>query len=162
MRPYTNFTKKNCYHIVGKVPDLGWADMNPKEAWAFWLEVFNDLQADHQCTYRAFVMMTNHFHLLVDFHQSTSEFFLLQLRWKAVSQIPQLDLHSEQILGYPQYKITYEYIYQNPVNAGLVRDAFSYPYSSLQLLSGRQELRCCFVDNMNLFHRPAQFPRYPK
>lgn len=122
----------------------------------------------------SFVLMSNHYHLLVS--DKKSSFWSFKERggknippylFSGVEDLHQhviSSLSTEAVLKFNSllikaidhvkgYQETYKYIYMNPVRAGLVKRAQHYPFSTLKPLLGQNNLGY-IIDNMDLITNP--------
>lgn len=107
----------------------------------------------------AFVLMNNHFHLLVrspDANLSEAMAFFMTQTSRELNKISGRINHNygarfhRTIISSPLYYMhAYKYVYRNPVMAGLCEKAEEYPFSSLNGLLGNTwlEVPICEDDN---------------
>ena len=110
----------------------------------------------------AFVLMPNHFHLLV-----TDPLGLLSKALNCFMKETSLSIGSDagrinQVYGSRNYKCmidsyhyfthAYKYLYRNPVKAGLVETVEAYPYSTLHGLLGNSQLVIPVEQDLLLFN----------
>jgi REP element-mobilizing transposase RayT len=109
----------------------------------------------------AFVLMSNHFHLLLrtpsaNLSEAMANFMRETSRaiTKAAHRINQTygQRHSRTIIGSHHYFLqAYKYVYRNPVAAGLCERPENYPYSTLSGLLGANRLIIPVQHDLTLF-----------
>lgn len=131
------------YHVFSRSNNKDWFQIPLSLMWEICLSCLEYAQNREEAQLHCFVLMSNHYHLLLTtpqmnldrfmqaFNRQLSKFINLQsgvinhkfanrYKWTIVSD--QNYLHN-----------IYRYIYQNPVRANLSNKCVDYPYSSLQL-----------------------------
>lgn len=109
----------------------------------------------------SFVLMSNHFHLLLTApNGNLSEALLYFMRETSreitrssgrINQTYGIRNHKTRIGDYLYFMNSYKYVYQNPVRAGICKNAEDYPYSSLHGLCGLSRLSIPLVEDTILF-----------
>lgn len=168
MRPFSSFKSSSTVHLVFKSRNSEpWTKSRTDKLSDVWDSLLATLKAHGQTgklVPHSLVLMRNHGHLLVS---SPSPLEIELLKQALSSQLDLDSLHEEPILSFPQYKLTYKYVYFNPIEAGVVARAQDYPFSSLRMLLGMppavstpegpaMKVLCPFVDNMNLVSDPIR------
>lgn len=110
----------------------------------------------------SFVLMSNHFHLLIRTPESNlSKMMAVFMRetsrhiTKSSERLNQTygQRHFRCVLGSFHYMLnSYKYIYYNPVKAGICARAEDYPYSTLHGKLGRRNLLIPVVEDSLLFN----------
>lgn len=146
-------------HVTGRVLSHDWLGLTLDEVWG----VFSSsLKESRPLQVNAFVLMDNHFHMLVSWNHSclfeATELLLSEIT-ESFEQLSGKKVFEEPnkvylIDSFANYLNVYKYIYRNPVEAGLVQLAEKYKYSSLGVLLGRSTLSLSVVDNLNLICNP--------
>ncbi|MBY0383527.1 hypothetical protein K2X05_00075 [bacterium] len=158
-------------HITGRCPNPEWTQLPLKKVWKVFCDVLHGFHQDRPLQTHAFVLMDNHYHwLCIDenfkddpfffnwFHEVIS-FELFHLQCSNSNADPQFRFFEGPakitVIDHPQvYRNTYNYIYRNPVMAGLAASAEKYPYSTLPMVLGKRKMRFPCVDQMNLIYHP--------
>ena len=107
----------------------------------FYLETLKKACAKHQCDVHAYVLMTNHVHLLITPHKSDGLSKVIQMLGRYYVQYFNHTYQRTGTLWEGRYKATlidsehyalgcYRYIELNPVRAGMVNHPAEYPWSS--------------------------------
>lgn len=137
-----NFKLSNYYHVSGKW-DCVLSDRNQmSELWNLSLVQLSALEIFGELNIIAFVLMNNHFHLLIKL--KTSEVISeLNLYFKKnmtqnLMNVGVLDNSSEfhdlffkRISSFAELKELYRYVYRNPIEANICDKAEDYAYSTL-------------------------------
>ncbi len=173
MKIRLNSWEKNIFHVIGKTVDgEAWPILTMPEAWQLFSEQLDFINGDIGIrNTQSFLLMSNHYHWICDlgdtadfgvlewFHESINVGFLHSTQRYLGSVVPVMPT-VYRIEHVKQYQTTYRYIYRNPVEAGLVRKAEDYPYSTLPYVLGLKtpEFEC--TDQMNLIYAPAQILKW--
>lgn len=109
----------------------------------------------------AFVLMNNHFHLIISTPKSNLS---LAMKWFMQETSRSLTLAGNRInLTYGSrhfrcvmeshhyYLNAYKYLYHNPIKAGVCENVLDYPFSSLPALLGNAPARFPMVEDTTLF-----------
>ena len=96
----------------------------------------------------AFVLMTNHYHLIVRCPENNLNKFMNYFNREISKEINMLTAKINQnfgsryystVINDPRYYLTvYRYVYRNPVDAGLSDRIENYPFSSFQYVIGKK------------------------
>jgi putative transposase len=148
-------------HVIGKCSGPAWPVRKMNDAWRAFGSVLKEVSGSCGATTHAFVMMRNHYHWLVSLPQEqdpehTFERVAQCFPWAIHFKIIRLD-HIEA------YRQAYAYVYRNPVAAGIVTKAETYPYSTLPYVLGRTrkpKLKFHCIDNMNLIYDPHRMLKF--
>jgi putative transposase len=111
------------------------------EDYQFYLEKLRLACVKHQCDLHAYVLMTNHVHLLITPHKEEGIAKMMQMVGRYYVQYFNHCYHRTGTLWEGRYKSTlidsdayalicYRYIELNPVRAGMVDEPAQYPWSS--------------------------------
>lgn len=117
-------------------------------------DLFNDYLFLGQKLYglkiHSFVLMTNHFHLLVSAPQlnlsQAMNYILRELSKQILTENERINstfkkpFFRSRIRSFHHYTTVYKYIYRNPVEAGACEKVEDYPFSSLSGLIGKSKL----------------------
>jgi putative transposase len=122
----------------------------------------------HACNVEilAFVLMKNHFHLIVRTPNSNLSEFMKLFMKKTSDDIRAITGSLNHLYGnryYPSliqsdsyFRIVLKYVFQNPIRAGVSQSIFDYPYSSLRGMFGLQHCMIPSLDVLGLFEDPSQ------
>jgi putative transposase len=114
---------------------------NADADYRFYLDKLMEAARKHQCDIHAYVLMTNHVHLLVTPHKSDGIAKLIQMLGRYYVQYFNYTYHRSGTLWEGRYKASlidseayaltcYRYIELNPVRAAMVSHPAQYPWSS--------------------------------
>ena len=112
-----------------------------EEDYSFYLDKLKDACIKHRCDVHAYVLMTNHVHLLMTPHQEESISKVMQMLGRYYVQYFNYTYKRTGTLWEGRYKASlvdseafaltcYRYIELNPVRAGMVQHPAEYPWSS--------------------------------
>ncbi len=134
-------SRDNYYHITARSNNREFFFLPMDEVWEVMTTKLEHLQREHGIRIAAFVLMNNHFHLLVLTPNLDIDrlmyFFMkgvtleIQKRTKSINKIFGGRYKGSMIDSYAYLVNVYKYIYRNPVEAKIVARAESYLYSSL-------------------------------
>lgn len=136
-------------HITGRCNNRELFPVEPSRAWEIFSDNLHILSGMFGIQIHAFVMMLNHFHLICrDPGLQISkgmQFFMRETSLDfgresgRINRIWGAPFYST-VIGDPLYYLhAYKYLYRNPVAAGACSTVESYPWSTLQILLGRQQ-----------------------
>ena len=127
--------KSIAFHITAKTPDKAWFALALQDAWPISHQALARSTASLDFELIAFVLMSNHYHLLAKLPFETLQDFVQgfheQMRPSLIFEqsFYWCPIFSRQYLAH-----CYKYIYQNPLRAGIVDRCENYPYSTLHTL----------------------------
>lgn len=136
---------KLTFHITGKTTDESWFKKPISHVWE---KSIKDLTRSYLCYHGdiiSFVLMSNHYHLLLKIQKSRLKSFLKELNSEGFSQ------YKVQVIKNRKYLLnTYKYIYQNPKRAGITNRIENYPYSTMFYLSRGKNFLCPIFDRFGV------------
>ncbi len=129
------------YHIVNRSNNREFFEIELETLWQIFLENLKTLNKDYRCKIHSFVLMSNHYHLLISAPDGNidramqylqretartanaktgrqNHFFGTRYRWSVI--------RTENY-----YWNAMKYVLRNPVRSGLVENVEDYPFSSL-------------------------------
>lgn len=129
------------YHVTTRTNNKDWFKIPLCDVWDICKEAFIYSLKRRQVVVHCFVLMGNHYHLLMTTPESNIDEFMKYFNLR----LSQLISKESRVINHKfsnRYKWTivdnqkylkhvYRYIYQNPVRARLVVNPLEYPYSSL-------------------------------
>lgn len=137
--------QKVTYHITGKTFGGKWFKSPICNVWD---KSIKSLTRSYLCYHGdiiSFVLMNNHYHLLLKIQARNLKPFLLELNSEYFSN------YKVQIVKNNRYLLnTYKYIYQNPKRAGVTRRVEDYPYSTMFYLSRGKLFLCPIFDKFGV------------
>ena len=134
-------SNQHYYHIVARSNNQEYFYLPSQEIWQMMTAKLGELQKKFDLKIGAFVLMNNHFHLLVLSPEEDIDrvmyFFMkeltlsIQRRTKRINKIFG-GRYKGCIIEHQNYLMNvFKYIYRNPVAAGITEKAENYPYSTL-------------------------------
>ncbi len=131
------------YHLTLRTNNKEWFKISMEKVWVIFIESIEYALGYCDVDIHAFVLMNNHYHLLVTTKNSDIDRFMMNLNRR-------LSLSIEKLSGVINHKFAnrygwtivdresylynvYRYIYQNPIRANLSKSILEYPFSSLNL-----------------------------
>jgi putative transposase len=144
----TNGKDFSFVHVTGHTNQSQWPQLPMDVVWQIFCSRLQELRRPAGHHVNAFVLMHNHFHLLMTEKVSCIEKTIDELSQKInrdfadqtgsdlkiFRELPEYSL----INDYTYLRFTYRYIYQNPVKAGIVMRAENYKFSTLSHLLGKK------------------------
>ncbi len=136
------YTHEFPYHVYARSNNREWFYIPLEDTWNIFVSEINRIFAIYKVSLHAFVLMSNHYHMLVTGSPEYQLGEVMRELQKSVSRrINKRAERSNHVFGGPykaslvrsddHYLEIFKYIYRNPVKAGIVPQAESYPYSSL-------------------------------
>lgn len=121
----------------------------------------------HEVQIHSFVLMPNHFHLIVLAPKNNLAEAMNYFMRETSKEISRRSGRINQVYGGRNYKSVisshhyflnaYKYVYRNPVRAGLVDRVEAYPYSTLNGLTGFSQLLIPLNEDTVLFNENFSF-----
>ena len=141
--PRKNLIRTNLYpyHVTIRSNNKEWFDLPREIVWKICLRAMVLANQKHPVRIQAFVLMANHYHLLIWTPQCNLDRFMNVFNYQISKDIRERTGRINRVFG-DRYKWSLvenpnyyhqvlKYIYQNPLRANLVRRCEMYPYSSL-------------------------------
>lgn len=133
------------YHVTSRTNNKDWFQIPIFMVWDIVKESLIYAQSKVQINLHCFVLMGNHYHMLLTTPNSDIDRFMMHFNRKlsiCINKEAQRINHKFSnryawtIVDNQAYLLSvYRYIYQNPVRAGITDSCFSWPYSSLHFSS---------------------------
>lgn len=131
------------YHIISRSRNRDWYELPMKLMWQISIDSFKFALGKYEVHIHAFVLMSNHYHLLVSTPEANIDLFMFEFNRKFSELVRKYSNRINQIFG-GRYKwslvqnerylsTVYRYIYRNPCHVGIVEKVEDYPYSSLRV-----------------------------
>ena len=149
------------YHITARCINREWFSTSPERNWEIFSRNLYLLHHGFDILIHAFVMMSNHYHLLASAPRLNMSEGMAYFNRESSRDLTR---ESQRInrafagrffrsrIGNPHYFLNcYKYVYKNPVKAGLADNCEVYPYSTLSGLLGRQRLLIPVAHDDTLF-----------
>ena len=130
------------YHVSGKCLDKNWFGISKAEIWEIFVDFLNRQNSIYKTKCHAFVMMSNHYHLIISANENMDLKFLVErlqnqvsleanLSMGVVQSIFEYSFHMSEITTPTYYRRVLKYVYRNPVEAGVCNRVEDYRFSSL-------------------------------
>ncbi len=133
------------YHVTTRTNNKEWFKIPLCDVWDFCKESFIYAQEKRPVKIHCFVLMSNHYHLLLSTPNSDIDEFMMFFNLKLSKLILRdrgainhcfSNRYKWTIVDNQSYLLnTYRYIYQNPLRAKITKNVLSYPYSSIHFTS---------------------------
>lgn len=134
-------TDQYFYHVTTRSNNKEWFSLPLDRVWKISQESFKKAQEHHPSVVSQYVLMANHYHLLIRTPNCDIDQFMFWFN-KTFSDLLRLRSGYENRMFGSHYKWSliahsryfnnvFRYIYQNPLRAGLVDRCEDYPYSTL-------------------------------
>ncbi len=129
------------YHITARSNNKDWFELPMEQVWRICLMAMKKAYAKHPVDIISFVLMNNHYHLIVKTPNCDIDLFMyefnknislhLRFRTERVNKMFGGRYKRCLIQSNRYFANCYRYVYQNPMRAKLVNRCEIYPYSSL-------------------------------
>lgn len=138
------------YHINARCLNREWFSLAMPTVWSIMEDYLYLIHAQFGIRIHAFVLMSNHFHLLATAPENNMpqamRYFMCETSRTVTRLAGRINQtygarYHKTLLGNPHYFLnSYKYVYQNPLRARLVQRVEDYPYSTLSGLCGLRRL----------------------
>lgn len=137
-------TNEYPYHVTIRCNNKEWFDLPLEVVWSICLRAFRRAVKIHHVKLQAFVLMSNHYHMMIWTPDSNLDKFMFEFNRYLSFEIRDATGRINRIFG-DRYKWTLidsesyynsvlRYIYQNPLKARVVEKCEDYPFSTLHYL----------------------------
>lgn len=143
------------YHVTARSNNKEWFYLEKPVVWTVFVEILNELNESHGLRVHAFVLMSNHYHLICTCSDQDLGRVMQQLQQRVSKRINKIAGRINHVFGGPYsgslittptyYKTVLKYVYRNPVAGGLSDDVSQYLFSTLN----RSDLRLTFPYNID-------------
>lgn len=154
----TNLVKTNLfpYHVTTRTTNKEWFDIPIHNMWEHCLKAVKHANELYPVEIISFVLMSNHYHLILRTPNSNLEFFMYEFNKYLALNIERRSGQKNKVFdGHYRWCLIrsktylyncYRYVYQNPVRAKLTHKVEDYPYSSLFYLNHQKEFSVPLFD----------------
>ena len=149
------------FHVSARCTNREWFKIPLPEVWEIMSEYLHFLHRGFFFRIHSFVLMSNHFHMLVRTPQGNlsegMNYFMREtsrqigFESKRINQIYGTRFHRTVIKNMHHYLHVYKYVYRNPIEAGLDDKVEKYPFSTIHGLLGRSRLIIPIEEDSTLF-----------
>jgi REP element-mobilizing transposase RayT len=148
------------YHVSARAWNKEWFPLPIDQCWKIFSHYLYLITLTYQVRIHSFVLMDNHFHMLITTPQANLAEAMNYLMREVSKTINKQSGRINQVFGGPHhrtviksrlyYQHAYKYVYRNPIEAGLCQRVQDYPYSTLKGLLGLEQLTFPAFDNNDL------------
>jgi len=134
------------YHVVARSNNQEWFYLPPREFSEIFIEKAEATWREYDVSFHAFVIMSNHIHLLISTPRANIDSAMNYLLREICRAVNQRTGRTNHLFGGPykwsliqkpdHYGHAYKYIYRNPVRARICTWVEEYPHSSIQVKLG--------------------------
>ncbi|HWU43756.1 MAG TPA: transposase [Bdellovibrio sp.] len=159
-------TSEYPYHVTARTVNKEWFDAPMDIVWGIFADYLHFIWMAYDVRIHAFVLMNNHFHLLISTPEGNLDEAMNYLLREVSKRLGEYSGKINQVFGGPyhwtvikntiHYQHTYKYVYRNPIHAGLVKSVEDYSFSTLRGLLGIDYLYVPAYDNLHLIQNPHQ------
>lgn len=147
------------YHITNRSNNRDFFYIDLISLWGIFISCFKELKKQYSCNIHGFVLMSNHYHLLISTPKSNIGEAMKYLHREVARHTNQETKRINHVFG-GRYKwsIIYsdhyywnaiKYIFRNPVHAGICNMVEDYPFSSLNKKNDYNWIMNDFFNNPN-------------
>ncbi len=154
------------YHVSTRCINKDWFAAPLSDVWQTMSEVLTKTQLVYSIQIHSYVLMSNHFHLIVttpDLNLSQAmNYFLRESSRELLKRTERLNctftprFFRSRIQTHQEFLKVYKYVYRNPVEAGICDQVEAYPWSTLHSLIGMSRLTIPLVKDEILFEKTEQ------
>lgn len=133
------------YHITGRSNNKDFFYLQGDTLWEIFLTSMEKAKRLYQCEFHAFVMMSNHYHMIITTPLMNIDKVMECIQREVAKSANREVSRINHFFGGPyKWSLIYDdkyywnavkYVFRNPVRAGIVNDVQSYKYSSLNTSS---------------------------
>lgn len=135
------------YHVCARSNNKDWFYLSKSQIWDIFKSKINQVIEDYKLTVHAFVLMDNHYHMIVTTNEDHTLDKVMCVFQTSISRtVNHISGRTNHVFGGPykgslikseeHYFNIYKYVYRNPIQAGLVLDVKDYKYSTYNFASG--------------------------
>lgn len=129
------------FHLTARTQNDLYFRSPISKIWNYCLESFAKNPKRNDIDFIGFVLMSNHYHLLIRAKFRDMQIFMENF------QLPSMnEYYFETIQSNRYLKYSYRYIYQNPLRAKLANRVQDYPYSVIHYLYNQKEIELNVFD----------------
>ena len=157
-------TSSEYYYVTARCLKKDWFELSLENVWDIFTNYLFFLKHAFQFEIFSFVLMDNHFHLIVKTPEANLDRGMRYFMRETSCRLTRLAGRINQAYGAPyRYSIlknpnsfyhAYKYVYRNPVEAGVARNVEDYYFSSLHSKLGKSTALIPLVEDFILFSDP--------
>lgn len=140
-RKYLIRTSKSPYHITARSNNKDFFYVDTETLWLIFINTMAQAQLLYKCEFHAFVLMSNHYHLLVSTPEGNIDKIMEYIQRDVAKKANHHSARINHFFGGPyKWSLIYEenyywnvikYIFRNPIRAGIYNSVTDYKFSSL-------------------------------
>ena len=140
-RPRVVYSERDPYHIVARSNNKDWFDVPMDYLFGVYINVLKHCIQEHNVQLHAFVLMSNHFHMMLSTPNKNIDKFLRYFMTETSKGIGKKSSrinhiyggrnHKNIILTAESYAFCLKYLYRNPVKANICERVENYPWSTI-------------------------------
>jgi putative transposase len=129
------------YHLTNRSNNREWFYLPIDGVWEVFCETLSRACTRYETEIQAFVLMSNHYHLLLATRHGDLHRFMRYFQTEACREIQRRSGRINHVFGTRYkwsalwdsfgYAVATKYVFRNPVKAGIVSAVQAYPYSSI-------------------------------
>lgn len=129
------------YHVTARSNNKEFFYLDQETLWNIFMDSMAEAQSQFSCRFHAFVLMTNHYHLLISTPSSNLDIVMNYLQREVARKANKTSSRINHFFGGPYkwslimeesyYWNALKYVFRNPIKAGLCSNVLEYKYSSL-------------------------------
>ncbi len=135
------YTDEHPYHVTARSNNRDWFDVPMDYCFGIYVNVIEECIKRFNINLHAFVLMNNHFHMIVSTPESNISSFLkyfmtqtskgIAKKSKRINHIYGGRNHKTLILKSVYYALCLKYVFRNPVKAGICQKVEDYRWSTI-------------------------------
>lgn len=129
------------YHVTNRSNNREFFYLSESQLWEIFIECLGEIREKFECCNHAFVLMSNHYHLLISTPRANLDLAMQHLQREVARKANRKVARTNHFFG-SRYKWTLvvgeeyywnsvKYVFRNPVRAGLCKRVEQYQFSSL-------------------------------
>ncbi len=140
-RPPVILTDQHPYHITARSNNRDWFDVPMSYCFGIYINVFDECLTRFNIKIHAFVLMNNHFHLILSTPDKNVSAFLkyfmtetskgIGKKSQRINHIYGGRNHKSLLVSPEYYALCLKYVYRNPVKAGICERVEDYRWSTI-------------------------------
>ncbi len=129
------------YHITTRSNNREWFNLSMPEMWKICTESIKHAHFRHPVSVHAFVLMQNHYHLMLTTPDANVDKFMYEMNYSISRKVRYKTNRINHVFGQrykwslvqdeAYFQTALRYVYQNPLKKNLTRRCEDYPFSSL-------------------------------
>lgn len=149
------------YHLCARSNNRDWFALPTSAVWRVLCDYLYLIHMVFGVKIHSFVLMNNHFHLVASFPEANlsaaMNYFLRETsrvigyESDRINHVYGTRIFRSRIGSFHHFQNIYNYVYRNPVKAGICEKVEDYEFSTLHSLLGRSTLPLPVVDDTLLF-----------